>query len=412
MDALQERALTRGLGTFLAVMILGSLLVSSITRDDEATGAPSPSASSTSPSPTDSVAVAAPQAWLAWVPGGLPPGYGDLVSTVDDVTASTTATGDIAWMTASFDAEGDGVDQPRSPWMIPLDVTGVEPTFASFMPEPERQLVQNLAAGEGIVSESEAHLRGLGEGSSLLFRGGTTIDVVGTLPDALMGAYELLVPRATGVEIGVSHERYSLFHVRQQADASSDSIEAEFHELLPPDAPYPAVEIRAPGEAAYLRANDRAVPPLVLKQTFGEFQARPSPTGAGRIEIEPRWIQDNIRSATLPVLGTVTCESRLIPLLKQAVREVTSAGVADQIVDVGPCFDPVASPTDPNGPLTAADWGVSIQLNPSSNPPGDRPSQPKDLVHEMYRLGFGWGGNDAYPQGALFRYRKAAGAQD
>jgi hypothetical protein len=293
-----------------------------------------------------------------------------------------------------------------------MDVTGIEPTFASFIPEPERQLVQNLGADEGILSESEAHLRGLGEGSSLLFRGGTTIDIVGTLPDALMGAYELLVPRATGTEIGVSHERYALFHVRSQTDPTAQTMTPLFEDLLPPDTPYPAVEIRAPGEATYLRANDRAIAPLALKQTFGEFQARPDPSAAGRIAIDPGWIHDNIRSATLPVLGTVTCNSRIIPLLKRAVREITAAGLVDEIVDVGPCFDPVSSPTDPSGPLTSEDWGVSIELNPSSNPPGEKPAQPKELVHEMYKLGFGWGGNDAYPQGALFRYRKATGAQD
>ena len=410
MDDLQGRALTRGLGTFLAVMIVGSVAVSALWHGDEAPAAPVDTA--TSPSPSGSPAVAAPQAWLAWVPGGLPASFSDLVSTVADVTASTTATADLAWMTASFDAEGDGVDEPKAPWMVPLDVTGVEPTFASFIPEPERQLVQNLGTHEGILSESEAHLRGLGDGSSLLFRGGTTIDIVGTLPDALMGAYELLVPRATATEIGVTHERYALFHVRGQANATSASISPLFQDLLPSDAPYPAVEVRAPGEAAYLRANDRAIPTVFLKQTFGEFLARPDPNTVGRITIDPVWIQDNVRSATIPVLGTVTCASRMLPLLKQAVRDITAASMDDAIVDVGPCFEPIASPVDPNGPLSAADWGMAIELNPSSNPPGAKPSQPKALVHEMYRLGFGWGGNDAYPQGALFRYRKQASAQD
>ncbi len=408
MDPLLRRALLRGLGTFIVVMVVGWSLVAAFGGER----GPTPTASPTSPSPSQTPPVPTPQAWLAWVPSGLPPGFGDLVSTVTDVTASTTATADIAWMTASLDANGDAVDQPKSPWMIPMDVTGVDPTFASFIPEPERQLVQNLRADEGILSESEAHLRGLGVGSSLLFRGGTKIDIVGTLPDALMGAYELLVPRATGQEIGVVHERYSLFHVRSQGNPTAETLTPSFQDLLPTDAPYPAVEIRAPGEAEYLRANDRVIPPLLLKQTFGEFEAHPDPTGAARIVIEPTWIQDNITSATLPVLGTVTCHSRTIPLLKRAVREIVAAGIADAIVDVGTCFDPVASPTDPSGTLTPADWGVSIEINPASNPPGAKPSQPKELVHEMYRLGFGWGGNDAYPQGALFRYRKAAAAQD
>jgi hypothetical protein len=410
MDALLRRALLRGLATFIVVMTVGSSLVSAFGGQDEPTA--EPTISPTSPSPTGSPRPPTPQAWLAWVPGGLPSGFGDLVSTVTDVTAATTATADIAWMTASLDANGDGVDQPKAPWMIPLDVTGVAATFASFIPEPERQLVQDLRPDEGILSESEAHLRGLGEGATLLFRGGAEIHVVGTLPDALMGGYELLVTRDTGQRIGVVHERYALFHVRTSGNPTAETLTPSFLDLLPPDAPYPAIEIQAPGEAAYLRANDRVIPPLVLKQTFGEFEAHPDPADVDRITIAPTWIQDNIRSATLPVLGTVTCHSQTIPLLKRAAREIVTTGLSDEIVDVGTCFDPVASPDDPSGPLTPAAWGVSIQLNPSSNPPGDKPNQPKELVHEMYRLGFGWGGNDAYPQGAQFRYRKPAAAQD
>jgi hypothetical protein len=296
--------------------------------------------------------------------------------------------------------------------MLPLDVTGVSPTFAAFLPEPERQLVQNLRPGEGILSESEAHLRGLGQGATLLFQGDVKIAIVGTLPDALMGDYELLVPRDTGETIGVSHDRYALFHVRSSKTITAEELTPQFLDLLPSNAPYPAVEIRAPGDAGFLRANDRDIPPLALKQTFGEFLAQPDPHDATRIEIDPTWIQDHIRSATLPVLGSVTCNDDTIPLLKRAIRSLTTTGSASPVTDVGPCFDPISSPDDPSGPLPPAAWGVSIQLNPSANPPGAPPNQPKELVHEMYQLGFGWGGNDAYQQGALFRYRKPPAARD
>src|SRR3954470_21705054 len=194
MDALERRALTRGLVTFVGVALIGSTVVWFGGRSDAGSAEPT---GSTGPSPSTSVAAPTPEAWLAWVPGGLPSGFGDLVSTVPDVTATTTATADIAWMTASLDANGDGVDQPEPPMMIPMDVTGVDPTFASFLPQPEGQLVENLDPGQGILAESEANLRGLGTGSTLLFRGGQQVDVVGTLPDALMGAYEVLVPRET-----------------------------------------------------------------------------------------------------------------------------------------------------------------------------------------------------------------------
>lgn len=409
MDALERRALNRGLVTFVAVALLGSTIVWLGGRTDAGSAPP---ASSTGPAPSASVPVPTPEAWLAWVPGGLPSGFGDLVSTVPDVTSATTATADIAWMTTSLDANGDGVDQPQPPYMIPLDTTGVDPTFAAFLPAPENQLVENLRPGEGILSESEANLRGLGTGATLFFRGDQKVKIIGTLPDALMGAYELLVPRETGLKIGVTTERYVLFHVKPNASVTADDLIPAFQDLLPAQAPYHAVEVRAPGDSTYLRANDRVMPPLLLKERFGEFEAHPDNSAPGHIVIEPRWVQDHIQSATIPVLGTIVCNDDIVPLLKKAIHAIVAAGQTSSITDVGPCYTPTFGIHDPSGPLTPADWGVSIQLDPSSNPPGQQPTMPKAIIQEMYKVGFGWAGNDAYPQGALFRYRTVSAARD
>jgi hypothetical protein len=409
MDALERRALTRGLVTFVGIALIGSTIVWLGGRSDADS---SPPPSSTPSSSGGEAPVPTPEAWLAWVPGGLPTGFGDLVSTVPDITATTTATADVAWMTASLDANGDGVDQPEPPFMIPMDVTGVDPTFAAFLPEPERQLVQNLRPGQGVMSESEANLRGLGTGSTLLFRGGQKVAVVGTLPDALMGAYELLVPRETGDKLGVVTERYVLFHVKPNASVTADDLIPALRDLLPVATPFPAVEVRAPGDTTYLRANDRVMPPLLLKETFGEFKAHPDNSDPGHIVIDERWVQDHIQSATLPVLGSITCNAQTLTLLKRAIHAIVADGAASSITDVGPCFDPVSTQDDPSGPLTPADWGVSIQLDPSSNPPGEQPTMPKSIVQQMYKVGFGWAGNDAFPQGALFRYRTVSAARD
>ena len=120
----------------------------------------------------------------------------------------------------------------------------------------------------------------------------------------------------------------------------------------------------------------------------------------------------DIQSATVPVLGSITCNADVLPLLKRAIHGIVADGQSGAITDVGACFDKVASPDDPSGPLTAAAWGVSIQLDPSSNAPGERPTMPKAIVQQMYKVGFGWAGNDAYPQGALFRYRTVTAARD
>jgi hypothetical protein len=338
----------------------------------------------------------------------LPEGFGDLISTVPYVTETTTASADIAWLTASFDANGDGVDQPPAPMMVPLEVTGVDPTFASFLPQPERLVVQNLLAGEGVLSESAATLRSLGPGSSLRFRGGEEVRIVGTLPDTMIGAHELLVTRETGERLGVAQDRYVLFHVRADAGWTSRALTEQLRQLLPADVPYPAIEVRAPGETAYLRANDRAAAPMFLKRDFGEFLARPDPKDRAALEIDPAWVQRHIRSASIPGLGTVTCHEKTIIRLEQAMRSL-GKGADATVVNVGPCFDPVADPDDPSGPLTDAAWGAAILINPARNEPGDAPSQAKRLLRAMEAAGFGWAGEDEYPQGALFRYRVPAG---
>ncbi len=108
--------------------------------------------------------------------------------------------------------------------MIPIDITAVDPTFTAFVPEPERQLVQNLRADEAMLSESEAKLRGLGRGRNLAVRRWAAAPVIGTLPDALMGGYEVLVTRDTGRRIGVAQDRYVLFHIRPNADVTADQL--------------------------------------------------------------------------------------------------------------------------------------------------------------------------------------------
>jgi hypothetical protein len=405
MDELLRRALIRGVTTFVAVAAVGSVIVAATSGG----GGNDATATSNEPSSAVSVGPPEPQTWLAWVPGGLPSGFGDLVSGVPQITASTTAAADIAWLTSSFDANGDPVDQPQQPMMIPLDTTAVDPTFTAFVPQPERQLVQNLRAGQAIISEGEAQLRGIGAGGTLVFQGGQQLTVAGTLPDDLMGAYEVLVTRETGRHIGVAHDRYVLFHAKPAAATKPGAFVSALQALLPTDAAYPAVEVRAPGDATYLRANDRSLPPLVLKRTFGEFQAHAEGTN---LVIDPTWVQDNVRSVTLPVLGTVTCNDAIVPSLKQAVRLLVAANQSAAVTDVGACFAPTLSVDGPNGTIDEGSWGVSIQLDPSANAPGEAPQQSKTLVQAMERSGFGWAGTDAYPQGALFRYQKATKAQD
>jgi hypothetical protein len=411
MDDLTRSAVIRGVAAFAVVLFVGSAVVYASGRLDNGTGqtlSPSPSVTAAPPSP----GMETPEAWLAWVPGGLPDGFASSMTALPAVDDTTTATADIAWLTSSANPRGALVDRPSDPYMIPIDTTGIEPAFASFLQSPERELVADLQPRQGILSESEAKLRRLEVGSTLTFTTGVEVSIVGTLPDILMGGYELLVGRSTAQRIGVTHERYVLFHVKPYSHTTSQALAQRLVPYLPLDVPYPVVEVRAPGETTYLRANDREAPPIVLKQRFGEFDAYPDPQAARRIVIDPSWVQTHIASENLPVLGTVVCNTVALDLLRRAMNELRSKGHADDVTGVGPCYQKVMDPTGSDGPLSAAPFGAAILIDPGSNEPGSTPSQRPSVIAAMARWGLGWAGRDAYPQGALFRFHARSVARD
>ncbi|HEX6845287.1 MAG TPA: hypothetical protein VF235_09250 [Actinomycetota bacterium] len=409
MDERTRVALLRALVAFVAVLLIGSGVVFAVEtlRDTGETVAPTPSTSA-SPSPTTSPGEGRPTAWLAWVPGGVPDGFGAQLTSVPSVATTTTETADIAWLTGSTAADGTVVDAPEAPQAIPIDVTGVEPAFATFIPQPFRTTVADLADGEAILSETAANQRGLGPDATLTFDTGVSLQVVATLPDVYMGGFEVLTSRATGETIGVTHERYVLFEVKEGLAPDPAVLAARFVPYLPEDAPFPEVEVRAPFTTRFLRQNDRELPPMLLKQRFGEFTAIHNP-GTGEIDVDPTWIEAHIESRALPVLGSVTCHEKALALLERAMEALVAADQEELVQQAGDCFAPNVDPGDPAGLLTSRDFGASIDLNQPDNPVGEPPTnetQPPALVKTMYKAGFGWGGKDAWPQGALFRYRR------
>ncbi|MGZ4150570.1 MAG: hypothetical protein ACXVQJ_11045, partial [Actinomycetota bacterium] len=308
MDEYSRRALIRSVTAFLVVLVVGSVAVSLVGRAN----GPAQTASSSSPSSPASSSgpptAATPRAWLAWMPGGLPDGFDRALSSLNVVTSPTAiATADIAWMISATNAKGKVVRSPTAPFMTPIDTTGVGPTFASFLPDPEKRTVADLKPGQGILSETAAKLRGIKGSGTLTFDTGKSVRIVATLPDVLMGGYELLVTKPTGASINVTHDRYALFNVRPGVSPNPVQLAAQFVPYLPVDAPYPDVEVRAPGQTPYLRANDGELPLALLKRQFNEFTAYPSTTSSASLEIDPTWVQDNIQSLQVPVLGTVTC---------------------------------------------------------------------------------------------------------
>jgi hypothetical protein len=403
---LQRRALIAGACAFFAVLVSGSVFVSLLNRADEGSGSATPTAS-TSHTPSSPQPEPGPRvdAYLAWVPDGLPPGYGATVAALATVGKIAVVASDTVWMTSSSDAAGNLVDEPPSPYMIPIDAAAIDPRpYARFLPPETRAIVGNLEDGQAILGQTSARLRNLDPGGVMRFQGGASVTIVGVLPDELVGAAEVVVNRATGASIGVTQNRYLLFEPSAGLQPSDQQLERRFRAVLPPGLPYPVVQVRAPGETKYLRAGDDTLPQALIKRRFGEWAGTPRAGDPGLLEIDPAWIQDHIETVTIPVLGRVSCNRKFLPQLRGAMKEVVTQGLESTIRSFDGCFVTRFDLSSPSGSISHNAWGAAVDVNADTNRFGSPPTQDPGLVALLQRWGLAWGGDRIVPDGMHFEY--------
>ena len=401
---MQRRALIAGVAAFLGVFVAGSMLVT-LLRHADAGSTASPSVTPSSPASPRPPSQPEVDAYLAWVPGGLPPGFGADVAKLPTVGQVAVVAADNVWMTSSEDKDGALVDEPPSPYMIPIDAMAIDPgAYARFLPPETRSVVSGLQDGQGILGETSAKLRHLGPGGVMHFLGGASVTIAGVLPDRLVGASELVVTRTTGAAIGVGTNRYLLFQPSPGLHPGDGQLERRLRGLLPPGLQYPVVQVRAPGETRFLRMGDAVLPPALIKRRFGEWAGRPQPGNTGYIDIDPTWTQEHIATVTLPVLGRVSCNKRLIPQLRGAMEAVVADGLASTIHSFAGCFSSRFVLASPSATISHHAWGIAFDVNADTNRFGTPPAQDPRLVELLAHWGFTWGGNWIVPDGMHFEY--------
>jgi hypothetical protein len=402
VDPTVVRALQRAIAAFVVTFVVGSGVVLAIdTAGDDGVVADDPGTSVGPSGDNGSTAAPAttPEAYLVWMPSGIPDASAAELTTLPRVRRAALATASVAWLTRSIDEDGEVVDAPDAPFAIPLEVTGIDPAaFSSFLPAGEdRDLIRSLAADQVILSSSSAKRRGLGVGSTMEFEPGVELGVVGVVPDVLVGGYEAVVVRRTAETMGADLARYALLRTNKGQTPSRERITNDVTELVEAEVRAPAIEVRMPGDTPLLRAHDRSPTPSTLKRRFGEFTA--FPTSEGRLDIDDEWIDANIMSREIERVGTVSCHKKVLALLRKAMAEVP---IEASLGDIGDCFDESWTPDMPQGILPAALWGASIHVNVSLNRPGFPPFLDDRIVETMTAWGFRWAGEDAYPDGSLF----------
>jgi hypothetical protein len=402
--------IVRAAGALAAGLIVGAAVTIAIQgRVAEPLAAPTHAAPGEGAEPPAVPAPARPTTVLAWIPSGIPAGFGDRVLGLPDVERVTVVAEDNVWMLGSASAEGDVVDRPPAPYMIPIDAAAVDPkTFGDFLPSSDRGAIAALRRGEGILGISSAELRGLGPGAVMRFEGGAAITIGAVLPDELVGAAELMVSRDTGARIGVTHDRYLLLGPSGPHRPNSKRIGRSLRNLLPPGGgATQRVVVRSPGETPYFRQGDAVLPPVLIKALFGEFAARPDPARPGYLKIDPAWVREHIETATVPVLGSVTCNRGLIPQLRGAMTALERKGLASTVHAYNGCYAPKFVNRNPTNLISHHAWGIAFDCNADVNPYGATPHQDPRLVRVLERWGFIWGGGFAVPDGNHFEYRRA-----
>jgi hypothetical protein len=344
----------------------------------------------------------APDTFLAWTSGGLPAGFADAVSRIPSIRRAVVVASDNTWLTRSFSPDGEVVDDPPPTFSIPLEVASVTPReYAPFLPPADRAVTVALAQGQGVLGESSAKLRGLGPGAVLAF-GRVRVEIAAILSDELVGAHELLVSREVGRRIGVTHDRYAL--LVPDGEPNVRQVTVAVRRVLPAGT---LVRVRAPGDTPYFRHGDAVLPPVKIKELFGEFAAKPrAGASAGFLTADPEWVRTYIDTQQVPLLGTVTCNVAMFPQIRGAIRELIRLGLEDTITSYSGCWAPRHILGDPDSGLSHHAWGIAIDVNVPQNPFGAQPNQDERMVDVFEEWGFIWGGDFIQPDGMHFEYRR------
>jgi hypothetical protein len=391
---------------------LGALACSAVILGAEGIGreaATRPPAPKSSPEP---VATTAPpvehrrsgKVLLAWATGaGLPPETESVVERLRGVGAVTMVDAGTDWLHASFDADGSLLDRPKRPLAIPLEVAAVDPAdYATFVPAGERELVLALGPDDVLLPETSAKIRRATPGSTLRLDAGR-FTVGGIVSDTAAGGYEAVVSQAAPRR-WPSTETYAL--IRARSPRVPFGVRKAITSLL---APGDQLQMRTEGENPFLRYGDAVLPQLIVKSVFGEFAA--APRSDGFLDVDPRWRRANVKTASVPLLGQVTCHRALFPQLRRALRRAIAVNLSFAVdpADFGGCYSARFINRDPDGRISHHSWGIAVDLNVTENAYGTKADQDLRLVRVMESAGFTWGGRWVVPDGMHFEWSEFPG---
>jgi D-alanyl-D-alanine carboxypeptidase len=342
-----------------------------------------------------------PDNYLAWVPGGFDdPRFRQKMDRLAALDEAVVVAGDTLWLRKTRDADGRVVDEPKSPFAYPIDAFAVQAKdYAPFVAGSVRErIVRALSAGKAVLGKHSARLRRLGPGGTLTFRTGS-VRVGAVVPDDAVGWSEVLLDRETGRRLGITHERYLL------AQPADDLTKPAWKRLLLPFVGQDPLRVDVPGGTRFVRVASGVNPPILVKQAFGEFAATPQSNPA-YLTIDPAWVEKHIVTTEVPLLGTITCNRKLIPMVRGALEDILASGLMSEIKVYSGCWASRTVSRSPTAPPSTHAYGAAIDINAPQNPYGTKPTMNRDVVRIFESWGFNWGGDFLIPDGHHFEFRK------
>jgi len=150
--------------------------------------------------------------------------------------------------------------------------------------------------------------------------------------------------------------------------------------------------------AAQLGLDPQAVQNVLLVGSVGDAVGTYSYSvlGGGRIAPQASWVASHISTETMPIIGSMTCNTQMFPQLRAALDEIVADGLTSAIHpgQYGGCYVPrfIAGTTT----LSNHAFGLALDLNVPENQRGTVGRINRQVVGIFQKWGFTWGGTWHY----------------
>lgn len=345
---------------------------------------PRPTTSTASGSPTTSAASGPPttvvgrDGWfLVAVTGWLPDGFADGLRGVPGVAVVSEVWVGNTRVVETRAVSGEIIDATQPGFALPLELQGFDPdAHAEFVPFEVAQQLRNLETDEVLLGASSARLRRIGAGGTIVLESGTVLTVAGVVPDEWVGFAELATTSSERATLGADRPRYAVVRF----DGSVAELEDAAGELAGR-----SVRVVEASDVPVFRHADAVAPQIAIKARFGEFSYRPA--GSGRVEIDPAWVEENIVTVALPLIGAIRCHKDFAALLRGVMEELEAGGnggIISPASETG-CYKPrfIAGRRD----LSRHAWGIAADINWGNDHDGPQSPVAPPLLEAMASAG-------------------------